>query len=143
MSKEIKRIAVLGGGNGGFTVAGHMALKGFGVTLWEHPDFAAGIAEIMKTMIIHVTGEGVSGDGKLEKATTDLAEAVSGVDLVVVTMPAFAQKRVAEMMAGVWLNSSAGMADTTSSGRYRSRTRSRSAYPPSRSRPFQPVRSET
>ena len=42
----MKRIAVLGGGNGAQALAGHLASKGFPVTLFEHPEFRKSIRHL-------------------------------------------------------------------------------------------------
>lgn len=87
-----EKICLIGGGNGGFAISADMALAGYRVSLWEDEQFAAGIAELMKTKTITLTGASRNGDAHLYKVTTDLADAVSDVDVIIVSMPAFAQE---------------------------------------------------
>ena len=63
--------------------------------------FAAGIEELMKTKTITLTGASRNGDASLYKVTTDLADAVSDVDVIIVSMPAFAQESIALKLSKV------------------------------------------
>ncbi len=98
MAKEVKKITILGGGNGGFAAAADLTLRGFEVTLYEDPKFAASIAGIRETGVIHLQGVGPVGDAKLKLVTTDLAEALADTDLVMPVSPAFAQEAVAKSL---------------------------------------------
>ena len=73
-----EKICVVGAGNGGFAISADMALAGYRVSLWEDEKFAAGIAELMKTKVITLTGASRNGDAQLYKVTTDLADAEIG-----------------------------------------------------------------
>lgn len=96
-----EKICLVGGGNGGFAISADMALAGYRVSLWEDERFAAGIAELMKTKTITLTGASRNGEAHLYKVTTDLADAVSDVDVIVVSMPAFAQEDMALRLSKV------------------------------------------
>ncbi len=98
MAKEIKRICIMGAGNGGFAAAADLTLRGFEVTLYEDPKFAASIEGIKDTKTIHLDGVGPVGDAVLYKVTTDLADALSDVDMVMPISPAFAQEHVAKSL---------------------------------------------
>ena len=88
--------AVIGGGNGGQSLAGHLALMGFFVRLYDI--FAATIDAINAAGGIQLDGA-VEGFGKLEMATTDIAQTVDGADIVMIVVPAIAHREIAEKCA--------------------------------------------
>jgi opine dehydrogenase len=94
-----KTLAVLGAGNGGAAVAGDMALAGHACRLYEFPEFADNIGLIREASGIRVTGVARTGFARLETATADLAEAVDGADLIMVTTVALAHERLARDLA--------------------------------------------
>lgn len=98
MNKRTTRWTIIGGGNGGQSLAGHLSLMGFPVRLFDI--FPETIAAISDQGGIHINGA-VEGFGKLELATTDLAAAVDGADVVMVVAPATAHKTIAENCAPV------------------------------------------
>jgi opine dehydrogenase len=97
MNKKV--IAVIGAGNGGSALAADMTLAGHRCRLFEFPDYAANITPIQESGGIKATGVARTGFARLEAATTDLAEAVSGADLVMVTTVALAHERLARELA--------------------------------------------
>ncbi len=103
MSKKVETVAIVGGGNGAFIAAAHLALTGFKVNLFEAPELSKSIEEVKKTKTITLTTKkdpGFSGGvAKLNRVTSDPAEAVSDAQVVFVTVPAFGQKRMAELLA--------------------------------------------
>jgi len=94
-----KTICVIGAGNGGSALAGDMALAGHRCRLYEFPEYADNIAPIQESGGIRVTGIARTGFARLEAATTDLAQAVDGADLVMVATVALAHERVARELA--------------------------------------------
>ena len=89
-------IAIVGAGNVGQAIAAHMAVGGNDVRLfsrWDE-DFDA----IRVNGGIELMGE-VTGHGRPDLLTTDLADAVKGADVVVVTAPAFAHAYLSEYLA--------------------------------------------
>ena len=93
----VKEIAVLGGGNGALTTAGDMALAGYKVRMWTA--FPEELEEIYKTKTIKMRGLGRQGEAKIEMVTRDIAEAISGADVICSPSPAFSQAAVAEAAA--------------------------------------------
>jgi len=91
----IKKITILGAGNGGCTFAAHLGLKGFAVTLYENPQFESNILPIRKRGGIELTGA-IQGFGPIKATTIHIAEAVKDADVVMVVVPAFAQLPVIE-----------------------------------------------
>jgi opine dehydrogenase len=86
----VKKVAVLGAGHGGAAFAGHLTLKGFEVALYEHPKFKKNIDEIREKGGVELIGA-VEGFGKLSSATTEMKDVLPGADIIMVTVPAFAQ----------------------------------------------------
>jgi len=97
------KIAVLGAGNGAFITAADLSLKGFSVNICEVPEFADNITEIQKIggIKLEVRGNpGIKpGFAKLNLITTNAEEAIEGCDLILVVVPAFGQRRFAELTA--------------------------------------------
>lgn len=91
-----KTWAVIGGGNGGQSAAGHLGMMGFPVRLYDV--FPESVEAIRRKGGIEVTGV-VEGFGKVDVATTDLAEAVKGADIVMVIAPATAHRIIAGDLA--------------------------------------------
>ncbi|CAB1065698.1 NAD/NADP octopine/nopaline dehydrogenase [Olavius sp. associated proteobacterium Delta 1] len=84
--------AVIGGGNGGQSLSGHLALMGFTVRLYDI--FPQTIEAIHSAGGIQVDGA-VNGFGKIELATTDIAQAVDGADIIMIVAPAIAHRDIA------------------------------------------------
>ncbi len=96
-------IAIFGGGNGAFAHAADLSIKGFNINLCEVPELSANLqgASAQGGIYLKVTGnqELVSGFAKIRKVTTDPQEALADADLVMIVVPAFAQRRFAEFCA--------------------------------------------
>ena len=90
------KIAVIGAGNGGQSIAGYFALQGYKTSLYD--------IDVQKMNIlkqkggIELTGR-IEGFGKIDCITTDIAEAVKGAEIVMVTTVANAHRAVAKSMA--------------------------------------------
>ncbi|HEX2282315.1 MAG TPA: hypothetical protein VHG52_11210, partial [Thermomicrobiales bacterium] len=85
-----KRVTVLGGGNTAFSMAANLALTGFEVLLWEHPDFAQTIEPIRESLTIHLDGAGATGAARLAAVTTGPAEALAWSETLVCSVPSYA-----------------------------------------------------
>lgn len=95
MKTDIKW-TIIGGGNGGQSVAGHLALMGRAVRLFDI--FQETVDTINQQGGIHVQGA-VEGFGKLEFATTEMDKALNGTDAVMVVAPATAHRTIAKSCA--------------------------------------------
>jgi opine dehydrogenase len=93
------RIAVLGSGHSGLTLAGDLVLAGFEVNLFAVPEFSKTLRNIQKHGGIEIDGACRSGFAKLNKTTTDIEEALQGVNVVLIAIPAYAHKKFAEVCA--------------------------------------------
>ena len=96
-------IAVLGGGNGAFAHAAHLALKGFRVNMYEVLEFEQNIAGVRERGGIEFRPERLpdfpSGFAHLGVVSTDLGKVLAEAEVVWLVVPAFAQKRFAEACA--------------------------------------------
>lgn len=91
---EPKRLswAVIGGGNGGQSLAGHLSLMGFSVRLYDI--IPETITAIQSQGGIHVAGA-VEGFGKIDLATSNIVAAIEGADIVMIVAPAVAHRAIA------------------------------------------------
>ena len=96
-SVEKLTVAVVGGGNGSYTVAGDMTLLGHRVRFW--PDPRDGHPSVLDHGTITVTGIGRTGIAELDLVSQDVGEVIGGADVVVCTDPAFTQKDRAQRIA--------------------------------------------
>ena len=90
-------IAVIGGSNGGFATAADLALAGHQVRLWTRT--AATFGPLHDDPTIMLVAEGRQGSATLERATTDIAEAVNGAEILIVPLPATTHEDVAKRLA--------------------------------------------
>lgn len=87
------KIAILGAGNAGVSLSGHLAIKGFEVRLYEIPELKDNLNKINEEGGIEITGV-VEGFGKLKMATTNMSKAVKNADLILIAVPAFAHSTI-------------------------------------------------
>ncbi|MBU2445507.1 MAG: NAD/NADP octopine/nopaline dehydrogenase family protein [Bacteroidetes bacterium] len=88
--------AVLGAGHGGLAMAGHLAVMGFQVNLYNRSKQRLWGVNSMGGITLE--GE-VEGFGKINKSTTNIEEAISDVDLIMVVVPATGHSFIAEKCA--------------------------------------------
>ena len=92
-------IAVIGAGNAGYAMAAHLALSGYPVRLYEMPAFAQNLAPIRAQGGIRLTGVVGEGLAKLDRVTSDIAEAVTGASHIFVVTQAIAHETIADLCA--------------------------------------------
>lgn len=92
MAVDSPKFAVLGTGNSGQTFAADITLKGFPVNLAEVPEFADNLHAIERKGGIQISGDASNGFAKLNMITTDLKEAIKGVDIIIIGGSAFAHE---------------------------------------------------
>ncbi|RST77175.1 hypothetical protein D4T97_001370 [Siminovitchia acidinfaciens] len=111
-----KSIAVLGAGNGGVTAAADLTLKGFDVRLFELEKFSGNLKKIRKNNGIRFVENGVEKFVSPFSITTDIKEALTGADIIMLVVPAVAIEHFAGVCAPhleedqiVFINSAASM----------------------------------
>ena len=87
---------VLGAGHGGMAMAGHLSIMGFPVRLYNRTDEK--LNAVRWHGGIRVEGE-IEGFGKIDKATANIEEAITGADVLMVVTPSTAHKGIAELCA--------------------------------------------
>lgn len=92
------RFSVLGGGNGGQSLAGDLAQRGFHVAA-IYDRFPQAVAAVGKRGGVELVGPVRSGFGKIDLATSDLGQAMAAGDVLLVVVPAFGHEWMAENMA--------------------------------------------
>ena len=92
------RITIIGAGNGGCTYAAYLGKRGHEVCLYEVPELADNLKDIRMHGGLEMRGAD-TGFGPVAKCTTDIHEAVAGVDYILVVTPAFAHRIIAELVA--------------------------------------------
>ena len=79
-----KTWAIIGGGNGGQSIAGHLSLRGEKVRLYDVVESTAEALNKKGGIQLH---HAVEGFGAIEFATTDMAKVMDGADIVMVVLP--------------------------------------------------------
>lgn len=101
----VKRVTVIGGGHSCQTMAADLAIYGCEVALFEFADFFERVAFLKDNPVLEKFGSADTnrrlGKAALKLVTSDLAEAVSGVELIVVPVPAYAHARVFKELVNV------------------------------------------
>lgn len=92
-----RRVAVLGGGNGGRTAAVDFALAGHRVTIYDVPQYVGGLAGIAEAGEITASGV-ISGHGKV-RVEADLGRAIDGADMIMMVVPTMHQMDLADLLA--------------------------------------------
>ncbi len=87
---------VLGAGHGGLAMAGHLALKGFKVNLYNRG--RKRIRAVIQRKGIRLEGE-VRGFGEIEHASTNIKECLKGADVLMVVVPSIAHRFIAQTCA--------------------------------------------
>ena len=90
---------VIGAGHGGKAMAAHLALMGFPVTLYNRtPDHVAALAARGGIELESYEG-GPRGFAELRLVTSDIHEALSGADVIMVVVPSSAHAEIAAVAA--------------------------------------------
>jgi opine dehydrogenase len=89
-------ISIIGAGNGGQTMAGHFAMLGHKVNLYNRTHSKLAPIQAQQSIILN---EAIRGVGYLHRVTSNLAEAIEGAELIMVTTTADAHRELAEKMA--------------------------------------------
>ena len=91
-------VAVIGAGNGGTAIAGYLASVGANVRLCDlFPEYLEGIRAAGG---IDLTLEGVTSHQSLDLITSDVVQAIQGVNLIMVVTPSFTHKMIAQACCG-------------------------------------------
>jgi len=102
-----KKITILGAGNGGHALCFHLASSGCDVMLFEHPAFKKNLGGINERggieAVDYIEKDGskfpgkLTGFAKVAATTTDIKEAMSYSDKIMMIVPSFAQEIMFEL----------------------------------------------
>ena len=95
-----KTIAILGGGNGAHTMAADLAMRGYRVRMYEDAAFIGKLSVLRETLTIRCSGL-LTGEGKIDFLTDNMAQAIDGADYIAVVTPSTAHVAVAEKLRGL------------------------------------------
>ncbi|MCF7938604.1 MAG: NAD/NADP octopine/nopaline dehydrogenase family protein [Spirochaetales bacterium] len=98
MSQGKTHFAVIGTGNSGQAYAADISLKGYPVNLAEVPEFGSTLKAIEKKGGIEISGHAANGFARLNMITTNLQQAVAGVDIVIIGGSAFAHEPLSKQL---------------------------------------------
>ena len=90
-----KTWAIIGGGNGGQAMAGHLAILGQKVRLFDVMQPTVDDLNEKKEITLH---HAVNGSGKIQFATTDIGEAMDGADNIILVLPSIYHESMAKQM---------------------------------------------
>jgi opine dehydrogenase len=99
--ERLPTFCVLGAGNGGLAMAGHLGLKGYPVHIYNRsPERLLPIQQTGSIQLISKEGDDLpSGEGPITLATPDIAQALQGARFIMVVTPANAHAFLAEQCA--------------------------------------------
>lgn len=92
------KITIIGAGNGGCTYAAYLGKRGHEICLYEVPELSDNLKDIQARGGLELRGAD-TGFGPVARCTTDIQEAVTGVDYILVVTPAFAHSIIARLAA--------------------------------------------
>src|SRR5699024_2368369 len=100
---EEPKICILGAGNGGLAAASDLTIRGFKVILAELPEFKENIEEVQNkggVFLETLNSTGLKGGfAEIYKVTSNISEAISEADIVLIITPSFAHKKIAAKSA--------------------------------------------
>lgn len=101
----VKKVAILGAGNGGMTAAAELKEKGFEISLYELPQFGKNLQVMQEKggILLQEPNEVPFKEVflSLDLITTDIAAAVKDAQIIMLTIPGFAIEAFAEILAPV------------------------------------------
>ena len=93
-----KKIAIIGGGNGGQAFAGWLSLKGHETTIFDV--FQPTVDKLNELGGVQINGNSdYTGFGKIKFASTDIGKVMDGAEIVMVVLPSIYHKDMAKKMA--------------------------------------------
>ena len=93
------KVAVMGGGNASHTIAADLTLKGLTVNMFEMEKFAHAMRTVFETCEIEMSGVAGTGKARLNLVTSDIREAIEGVEIIFIPLPGFAVTPYAQILA--------------------------------------------
>ena len=96
----MKKVAIIGGGNGAITMAADLNSRGYQINMYEQPEFIGKLSNLRENKTIRVTGV-IDVTAKIEMLTDNMAQAIEGVKYILIVTPSYAHEAIAEKFKGV------------------------------------------
>jgi len=93
------RYTVIGAGHGGKTMAAHLALMGFAVTLYNRTWERIAPIQVRGGIDLISNIPSLNGFGRIRRVTSNIAEALADADVIMVVVPATAHRYIAAACA--------------------------------------------
>ncbi len=86
-------VAILGGGSQGHAIAADLTLSGYKVNLYAHPQFSNTLKPTLEKGIVELEDKttGRREQARIHKVTTDIAEAIDDVKLILEAIPSYGE----------------------------------------------------
>ena len=98
--RQIRKIAVLGAGSGGFMCAADLGAMGYDVALFSRElDRIKGVRDKGEIEVLDIESKPTGMKGKVSLATSDIREAVRGAQVILNPIPYFACEEYARLVA--------------------------------------------
>jgi len=94
---RVRRITIMGAGNGGCTAAADLTQRGFEVCLYELPDFQERYKPVVEKGGIEFVTKSGRAFVKLKKVTSSVEEALDGAEVIMIVTQALAHNQLAQM----------------------------------------------
>lgn len=94
-----RKYAVIGAGHGGKAMAAHLALMGFSVNLYNRTPEHVDVIRKRGGIELESAEGGPHGFGELALVTSNIAEAIEGVEVIMVVLPSSAHGDIAKALA--------------------------------------------
>lgn len=96
---KVKKVAIIGAGNGGITAAADLTQKGFKVNIFESKKFCKNLDIIKLNNEITIEYEGNSSVEKINLITSDIEQAIEDCEIIMITVPGMGIEYFAEILA--------------------------------------------
>ncbi len=93
------KYTVIGAGHGGKAMAGHLALMGFPTTLYNRTESHIAAIKELGGIDVESNDGSIKGFGRLELATSNIAEALEHAEMIMVVIPSSAHRDIAALCA--------------------------------------------
>lgn len=93
----MKKVAIIGAGNGGVCMGAYISLRGGNVNIYDK--FPQALESLEESKGINLKGVSLNGFAKFDVVSTNIEEVIKDCELIMVVTPAFAHKEIADACA--------------------------------------------
>jgi opine dehydrogenase len=97
----MNKIAIIGGGGTGKSIAADLSLSGYEVILYEEPEYKAAISDVVERGGVEITGALGEKFVKIGNITMDINKALCDVEIIFIATLATRHARIAELCAPI------------------------------------------